>query len=71
MASWHGVLYVWDRFGKGYMSWEFLVSLLRRPKGGQKRDWKDPINLKGILWDVEMISFVEPIEKPAKEAHAK
>jgi len=66
MASWHGVLYVWDRYAKGYMSWEFLVSLLRRPKGGHKRNWKDPINLKGILWDVEMISFVEPLEQPAK-----
>ncbi len=64
MLAWCGLLYVWDRFGKGYGSWEFFVSLLRRPKGGQKRNWKDPINLKGTLWDVEMISFVD--ELPAK-----
>ena len=60
MSGWHVVLCVWDRFGRGYLTWEFFVSLLRRPKGGHKRDWKDPVNLKGILWDVEAISYVTP-----------
>jgi len=60
MLSWHALLYVWDRYGKGYGSWEFFISLIRRPKGGQKRNWRDPINLRGILWDVETIMYVTP-----------
>jgi hypothetical protein len=60
MVGWHVVLYIWDRFARGYLTWEFFVSLLRRPKGGHKRNWKDPVNLRGILWDVEVIRFVTP-----------
>jgi hypothetical protein len=59
MGLWIGGLYLWDRVAKGYGSFEFFLSLLKIPKAGRKRDWKDPIGLKASLWDVEMISFVK------------
>jgi hypothetical protein len=57
LILWSITLFVWDRVLKGYGSVEFLVGLIRPKKSGQKRNWKDPINLQGALWDVEMVTF--------------
>ncbi len=59
MVIWTFVLYGWDRVARGYGSFEFLLSLMKIPKSGRKRDWKDPIGLRGSLWEVEMISYVK------------
>jgi hypothetical protein len=59
MIIWIFGLYAWDRVARGYGSFEFLLSLMKLPKSGRKRDWKDPIGLRGSLWDVEMISYVK------------
>jgi hypothetical protein len=57
LILWCITLFVWDKFLKGYGSVEFLISLIRRPKSGEKRNWHDPLNLQGSLWDVEMITY--------------
>jgi len=59
MTIWIFGLYGWDVVARGYGSFEFFLSLIKLPKAGRKRDWKDPIGLRGALWDVEMISFVK------------
>lgn len=57
MGLWAIGIFVWDKVGKGYLSVDFFVNLLRIPKKGRKRDWKDPMNLQGILYDVQMVTF--------------
>ncbi|MBN2155506.1 MAG: hypothetical protein JW776_05650 [Candidatus Lokiarchaeota archaeon] len=59
MLIWTFGLFAWDRIARGYGSFEFFLSLLKIPKAGRKRDWKDPIGLRGSLWDVEMVSYVK------------
>jgi hypothetical protein len=57
MTRWIFWLYVIDKIFKGYPSFEFLLSLIKLPKAGRKRNWRDPINLQGGLWDVEMVTY--------------
>jgi hypothetical protein len=60
MGLWAIGIFIWDKLAKGYGSIDFFVGLLRRPKKGRKRNWKDPMNLRGILYDVQMVTFWEP-----------
>jgi hypothetical protein len=59
MVLWTFGLWVWDRVGRGYGSFEFLLSLLKIPQAGRKRNWGDPINLKGSLREIEAIVYLK------------
>lgn len=76
---WFGVLKLWEKVGyKGSLEW----IMLKLAKRGKKYDEDDPLNVKGVLYDVQPVMYVKPIkeqeisynfpagESDIKESHA-